>query len=178
MLPNLSLVLGGASSGKSGFAERLAISTGLPKVYIATAQAFDAEMTAKIAAHKKMRGTGWIDIEAPNDLATALYLIKPGTVVLVDCATMWLSNRLLAEADLESESRVLVATCAACAGTVVVVSNEVGMGIVPDNALARRFRVAQGQLNQHLAQRAELVVAVMAGLPLTLKGAMPAQVTP
>ena len=169
-LTKLTLVLGGASSGKSARAEALVTGSGLTPVYVATAQAFDAEMAAKIAAHRASRGPGWRTVEEPVDLAAVLAAAQEGEALLIDCATLWLSNLLLAEADLEAEEARLLQALATCPAPVVVVSNEVGAGIVPDNALARRFRNAQGRLNQRIAAQAETVIAVMAGLPLTLKG--------
>jgi len=173
MLPRLTLVLGGANSGKSDFAETLVKNSRLSRIYIATAQAFDAEMQAKIDAHRAARGAGWTTVEAPLDLVDALENCAKGAAVLVDCATLWLSNHLLADHDLAGQGASLLAALARAPGPIVVVSNEVGMGIVPDNALARRFRTAQGRLNRDLAARAGLVVAVMAGLPLVLKGTLP-----
>lgn len=173
-LPHLTLVLGAAASGKSGFAEHLAEATRAPMAYIATAQVLDEEMRVKIVAHRARRGSGWTTIEAPYDLATPLTDADPASVVLVDCATLWLSNLLLQDADLTTEETRLLKALAACPAPVIMVSNEVGAGIVPDNALARRFRSAQGRLNQSLAARADLVVAVMAGLPVALKGEIPA----
>lgn len=173
LLPQLSLVLGGAASGKSAFAERLVAATGRPMVYIATAQAFDEEMRVKIVAHQARRGAGWTTVEAPLDVAGALAEVEADHVVLIDCATLWLSNVLLAERDLSNAETELLRGLAAAAAPVVVVSNEVGAGIVPEHALGRRFRAAQGALNQSLAARAGLVVAVMAGLPLALKGDLP-----
>jgi len=173
-LPNLTLVLGGAASGKSCFAEGLVTSSGRAPVYIATAQAWDAEMAARIAAHRDARaGAGWRTLEEPAALPAALAAVTAGEAVLIDCATLWLSNLMLADADLPPAETALIAALAACPAPVVIVSNEVGQGIVPDNALARRFRDAQGGLNRRLAARAGLVVAVMAGLPLVLKGALP-----
>nr|WP_152825833.1 bifunctional adenosylcobinamide kinase/adenosylcobinamide-phosphate guanylyltransferase [Fertoeibacter niger] len=172
-LPPLTLVLGGARSGKSGLAERLVSATGRPRIYIATAEAWDDEMRDRIAAHRSDRGGGWDTREAPHDLAGALVQVPAGAVVLLDCATLWLTNRMLADADLVAEGAGLLAALAGCAAPVVVVSNEVGWSIVPENALARRFRDVQGRLNQQLAGQAGLVVAVMAGLPLVLKGALP-----
>jgi adenosylcobinamide kinase/adenosylcobinamide-phosphate guanylyltransferase len=151
-LPILSLVLGGASSGKSAFAEALVTATDRPRVYIATAQAFDSEMKAKIEQHRIQRGPDWRTIEEPLEVATALAGVSPDEAVLIDC---------------------LAASLAACAAPVVIVRKEVGQGIVPDNALSRQFRAAQGRLNQRLAAQAGLVVAVMAGLPLVLKGQLP-----
>jgi adenosylcobinamide kinase / adenosylcobinamide-phosphate guanylyltransferase len=130
-------------------------------------------MRDRIAAHRMMRGEDWTTIEAPLDLCAALASIPKDKVVLVDCATLWLTNHLLANDDLIHESAALLAALSSCAALVIVVSNEVGGGIVPDNALARQFRDAQGRLNQQLAAQAGLVVAVMAGLPLVLKGQLP-----
>jgi adenosylcobinamide kinase/adenosylcobinamide-phosphate guanylyltransferase len=166
-------VLGGAASGKSAFAEALVSATGRNRLYIATAQAFDAEMTAKIAAHRAARGPGWRTVEAPLDPAPVLRAASAQEVVLLDCATLWLSNLILAEADLAAAETALIDALAACAAPVVVVSNEVGQGLVPDTALGRRFRAAQGALNQRLAARADLAVLVVAGLPLVLKGTLP-----
>jgi adenosylcobinamide kinase/adenosylcobinamide-phosphate guanylyltransferase len=166
-------VIGGARSGKSAVAERLVRLTARPRRYIATAEAWDDEMRDRIARHRADRGGDWITAEAPLDLCGALAAAGSDEVVLVDCATLWLTNHLLAEHDLEAEATALLAALAACAAPVVVVSNEVGWSIVPENALARAFRDAQGRLNQRLAGSAGLVVAVMAGLPLALKGRLP-----
>lgn len=173
MLPELTLVLGGAASGKSTLAESLVAQSGQNRVYLATAQAFDDEMQAKVARHRQMRGDGWQTIEAPLDPGSVLHDISAGQVVLLDCATMWLSNHLLAESDLEQARDTLLAGLSACLAPVVVVSNEVGLSVVPENPLARRFREAQGRLNQTLAARAGLVVNVVAGLPQVLKGHLP-----
>ncbi len=172
-LPPLTLVIGGARSGKSGYAERLIFATVRPRRYIATAEAWDDEMRARIARHQQDRGPDWTTVEAPLDLAAALTAATPNEVVLIDCATLWLTNHLLADHDLAAETAHLVTALAACAAPVVIVTNETGWGIVPDNALARRFRDAQGRLNQRLAGRAALVVTVIAGLPLALKGGLP-----
>lgn len=172
-LPALTLVIGGARSGKSGLAERLVCATGAARRYIATAEAWDDEMRDRIARHRADRGDGWLTVEAPLDLPAALGEARDHEVVLVDCATLWLSNHLLRDADLGAQATALRAALAACAAPVVVVSNEVGWGIVPDNALARAFRDAQGRLNQQLAMDAGLVLGVMAGLPIVLKGARP-----
>ena len=174
LLSHLSLVIGGARSGKSGLAERLVSGTGLARRYIATAEAWDDEMRDRIARHRADRGAGWITVEAPLDLAAALGEARSGEVVLIDCATLWLTNHLLADHDLDREGERLITAIATCAAPVVVVSNEVGWGIVPENALARAFRDAQGRLNQRIAAEAGLVVGVMAGLPMVLKGQMPA----
>ena len=168
-----TLVIGGARSGKSSFAENLAVSYQRPRRYIATAQAWDDEMRARIAEHKDQRGPGWLTVEAPLDLAGALAVTTDCEIVLVDCATLWLSNQMLAASDLEVASQSLLNAIKACPAPVIVVSNEVGWSIVPENALARRFRDAQGRLNQRMAAEADLVVAVIAGLPLVLKGQLP-----
>ncbi len=171
--PALTLVIGGARSGKSSFAERLAAGSGRPLRYVATAEALDDEMKARIARHQADRGDNWLLVEEPNDLSAALAAAKPEEAVLVDCATLWLSNRLLAGADIGAETKGLLGSVALCSASLVIVSNEVGWSIVPENALARSFRDAQGRLNQALAAKADLVVAIMAGLPIVLKGALP-----
>ena len=167
------MVIGGARSGKSRFAEQIVTATGRPRVYIATAEAWDDEMRQRIATHRTDRGPDWHTIEAPHDLPGALAGVAAGSVVLVDCATLWLTNRMLAEADLAAETATLIATLETCPAPVVVVTNELGWSIVPENALARRFRDAQGRLNQALAAASGLAVAVIAGLPVTLKGERP-----
>ena len=171
-LQNLALILGGAASGKSAFAEGLVTALGRPRAYLATAQAWDEEMRAKITRHRESRGPAWRTVEAPMDLAGALRDVRPHEAVLVDCATLWLSNRMLAGDDLAPAEAGLLAALSACPAPVAVVSNEVGLGIVPDTPLGRRFREAQGRLNQRLAAQADLVVFVAAGLPLVLKGAL------
>jgi len=168
-MPQLTLVLGGAASGKSTFAENLCFQQDRPRVYIATAQAFDDEMRAKISDHRSQRGPDWLTVEAPLDVASALSNCTSGQIVLLDCATLWLSNMLLADQDVTTAIDILLAALSTCPAIVIVVSNEVGNGIVPDNKLARQFRNAQGRLNQLLAAQADLVVQVTAGLPNTLK---------
>jgi len=167
--PHLTLVLGGARSGKSRYAESLITAHPPPWVYVATAEALDDEMRARIADHRARRGADWRVVEAPRDLAGALMGLGEGGAVLVDCLTLWLTNLMLADADLESESTRLQTALADIAVPVVLVSNEVGFGIVPDNALARRFRDAQGWLNQRMAAVAARVVLMVAGLPLVVK---------
>jgi len=168
--PKLTLVLGGARSGKSRYAESLIAATPPPWVYVATAQALDAEMAERIAHHRKRRGDGWHTIEEPHDLQDAIDAAPAGAAVLVDCLTLWLTNRMLAEANMEVETGRLEAALARRNGLTVLVSNEVGSGIVPDNALARRFADLQGRLNQRLAACADRVVLLVAGLPLIVKG--------
>ncbi len=173
MSKNRTIVLGGARSGKSELAEELVNLTGKSKVYVATAQAFDDEMRARIAAHVLRRKDGWRTVEAPLDAAGALRAATAYDCVLLDCATLWLSNHLLADHDVPAVCDDLLDALDDCAADVVVVSNEVGQGIVPEAALGRRFRDAQGDLNQRLAAWADLAVLVVAGLPLVLKGRLP-----
>jgi adenosylcobinamide kinase/adenosylcobinamide-phosphate guanylyltransferase len=166
----LTFVIGGARSGKSRYAEGLVVAHPAPWHYVATGEARDAEMAERIAHHAARRGAQWITHEAPLDLAGTLRrLSQERAPVLVDCLTLWLSNVMLADRDVEAESETLRETLASMTGFVVVVSNEVGLGIVPDNALARAFRDAQGRLNAAVAADAERVVLMAAGLPLVLK---------
>lgn len=166
------LVLGGQRSGKSRFAEGLIARSGLAPVYLATATAGDGEMTERIARHRERRGDGWRTVEEPLDLAGALAReAGDGKAVLVECLTLWLANLMSADRDLDAETAILVAALAAAKGPVVLVSNEVGGGIVPDNALARRYADALGTINQRVAEAAERVVLVAAGQPLLLKPA-------
>ena len=169
-LPPLVLVLGGARSGKSRQAEALVESWPAPWTYIATAEAFDAEMAARIAEHRARRPDGWVTLDAPHDLPGVLAGVPPERPVLVDCLTLWLSNLLLAERALEAEGERLAATLVRRAGPVVLVSNEVGFGIVPETPLGRRFRDAQGRLNQRMAALADRVLLVVAGIPVVIKG--------
>jgi adenosylcobinamide kinase / adenosylcobinamide-phosphate guanylyltransferase len=168
--PRLTLVLGGARSGKSRHAEELVTATPAPWVYVATAEPFDDEMKARIAEHRVRRGETWRTVEAPLDLAGAIESTPPGATVLVDCLTLWLNNLMYKKRDIDTETACLEATLAARRGPVVLVSNEVGSGIVPDNAEARRFRDLQGRLNQRIAARADHVVLLVAGLPMVVKG--------
>jgi adenosylcobinamide kinase / adenosylcobinamide-phosphate guanylyltransferase len=168
-----TLVLGGARSGKSAFAERLVGDSGLARIYLATATADDDEMKTRIAHHRTSRGKGWITVEEPLALVDALTReATHGHAVLVDCLTLWLSNLMLAEADIDTEIADLEQTLAAVTVPVVLVANEVGYGIVPDYPLGRRFRDLQGLLNQRIAARADRVVLVVAGLPLAVKGTL------
>ena len=166
----ITLVLGGARSGKSRHAEALVSACAPPWRYIATAEAHDDEMAARIAEHRVRRGADWHTVEAPRDLPDALASAAPVGAVLVDCLTLWLSNLMLADADIAAETARLDDALTRAVVPVVLVSNEVGLGIVPDNALARRFRDAQGRLNQQIAARADHVVMMVAGLPLVVKG--------
>jgi adenosylcobinamide kinase/adenosylcobinamide-phosphate guanylyltransferase len=174
MTPRLTLILGGARSGKSTRAEALiadlvAKTNRSPPIYIATSQVFDDEMAERVALHKQQRGPAWETVEEPVDLPAVLQRYRDGRPVLVDCLTLWLTNVLLAEHDIDGASAALIEALSGCPGPVVCVSNEVGLGIVPDNALARRFRDAAGRLNQQVAAVADRVEFVAAGLPMVLK---------
>lgn len=164
-----TLVLGGARSGKTGHAQSRAEALAGPLTMIVTAQAFDDEMMARIARHQADRGGRWTTVEAPQDLAGAIRSLTAGEVAVVDCLTLWLSNLMAAERDLEATRDELVAAVATCPAELWLVSNEVGWGIVPDNALARRFRDEAGFLHQALARVVDEAVLVVAGLPLVLK---------
>ena len=169
-LPAVSLILGGARSGKSAYAEGLVTSQPGAWVYLATAEAGDAEMRTRIDHHRARRGPGWLTVEEPLELAAALSREAAGErAVLVDCLTLWLANLMAAERDLEVETEMLLTFLAAPRGPVVLVSNEVGLGIVPDTPLGRRFRDHAGRLNQQVAAQAQSVIFMAAGLPLRLK---------
>ena len=169
-LPCVTLVLGGARSGKSRHAERLVEAAASCGTYCATAEAGDGEMAERIAAHRARRGSFWRTVEAPLALPAALAAEAASErPVLVDCLTLWLSNLLLAGKEPGREAEALCRTLREAAGPVVLVSNEVGMGLVPETPLGRRFRDAAGRLNQDVAALADRVVFVAAGLPLVLK---------
>lgn len=171
MFPKTTLVIGGAASGKSAWAENLVIASNRPKIYLATSLVHDAEMQAKINQHKTRRDASWTLIEAP--LVLPLSGLHPGHICLLDCATMWLTNHLLADNNLPDAQSTLLNAITTCPADLVIVTNQVGHGIVPDNALARTFREAQGRLNIALAAQADLVVQITAGLALPLKGQLP-----
>ncbi|WP_315837118.1 bifunctional adenosylcobinamide kinase/adenosylcobinamide-phosphate guanylyltransferase [Bradyrhizobium prioriisuperbiae] len=164
-----TLVLGGARSGKSSFAEKLITDSGLSKIYLATATADDDEMRERIERHRAQRGEGWRTIEAPLDLVETLAREGRDGVVLVDCLTLWLSNLMHAGRDAARESQRLATWLTVSPGPVVLVSNEVGLGLVPETPLGRSFRDAQGRLNQIIAAAVPDVAFVAAGLPLWLK---------
>ncbi len=166
----VTLVLGGARSGKSRLAERLIMETPGPWLYIATAEPHDDEMRARIAEHKLRRSTGWLTRDAPLDLPKALLESDRDRPILVDCLTLWLTNLMIGERNIEAATGALLAGLQYRTGAVVLVSNETGLGIVPDNALARKFRDEAGRLNQRVAEAADRVLFVAAGLPMTLKG--------
>jgi adenosylcobinamide kinase/adenosylcobinamide-phosphate guanylyltransferase len=168
--PAVHLILGGARSGKSRHAQALAERAAGERLFIATAEAHDAEMADRIARHRAERGPGWRTIDAPLDLADAIGAhAGPDRILLVDCLTLWTSNLMHATRDIEVEAADLVAALDAAAGPVLLVSNEVGLGIVPENALARRFRDAAGRVNQAVAAAADRVTFLVAGLPMTVK---------
>jgi len=164
----ISLILGGARSGKTVRALTLAAEP--PHVYLATAQALDGEMNARIAAHRAERGPSWAVIEEPLDIAAALDGIEDAsTTVLVDCLTLWLSNLMHHGRDVEGETDRLIAALERSPNRIILVSNEIGLGLVPMEKLSREFRDAQGRLNQRIAAAADHVECIIAGLPLTLK---------
>jgi adenosylcobinamide kinase/adenosylcobinamide-phosphate guanylyltransferase len=163
------LITGGARSGKSVRAEARALSFAGRPVYLATAEALDTEMSERIARHRARRGPEWIGREEPLELARALDQTDGGGARLVDCLTLWLSNLIHAERDFAEETSLLTETLKRQQSPVVLVTNEVGLGIVPDNALARRFRDAAGVMNQMVAAVADEVEFVVAGLPMRLK---------
>lgn len=168
------LVLGGARSGKSRFAERLIEDTGLAACYIATAEALDEEMAERIRQHRQRRGDAWKTVEEPLHLADALdNAMSPGSAILVDCLTMWLANVMASGHSPERDIDGLLHVLGKATGHVVLVSNEVGMGIVPENALARKFRDEAGVMHQRIGAIAGRVIFVAAGLPLVLKGSPP-----
>lgn len=171
----LTLILGGARSGKSALAERLANDSGLDVVYIATAQALDGEMASRIAHHRARRPSSWSLVEEPLALAATLREhARDGRVVLVDCLTLWLSNLLGdAEPRLETERAAFLDALPGLPGDIVFVSNETGLGITPMGELTRRFVDEAGRLHQALAHRCDRAIFVAAGLPLILKGTLP-----
>ena len=165
-----TLVLGGARAGKSTYAENLAEKSNKPLVYVATGQGKDDEMAARILAHQVRRGENWSTIEEPLDVVGAISSVKSGHVILLDCITLWISNLMAQGRDVETEVPKLCDLLGTPANEIIIVSNEVGLGIVPDNELARRFRDEAGRANQMIAQACDRVVFVAAGLPLAMKG--------
>lgn len=165
-----TLVLGGARSGKSAFAERLASEAATARIYLATATAGDDEMRERIAHHRARRGDGWRTVEEPLALVDTLTRgSQADNAILVDCLTLWLSNLVHADKDVEAETRQLAAVLREARGNIVLVSNEVGLGLVPETPLGRGFRDAQGRLNQAVAAAVANVAFIAAGLPIWLK---------
>lgn len=165
LLADLTLVLGGARSGKTA---RALLLTPAPRAYVATAEAHDSEMTDRIAAHKAERGEDWDLIEAPIDLVGAVRAAD-GRALLIDCLTLWLSNLMAADRDIAAETDALIEALNETSAPVILVSNEIGLGLVPMEPLSRRFRDEQGRLNQRIAAAATRVEFIAAGLPLRLK---------
>ena len=169
--PGAVLVLGGARSGKSAFAERLVAETGLSRHYIATGRAFDDEMRERIARHREDRGDGWHTHEEPLALAARIAdVARADRAVLVDCLTLWVTNLMLEERDIAAECSGLLEALRQAPGRIVLVSNEVGLGIVPENRMAREFRDHAGRLHQKVAALVPEVYFIAAGLPLKMKG--------
>jgi adenosylcobinamide kinase / adenosylcobinamide-phosphate guanylyltransferase len=165
------LVLGGARSGKSAFAERLVLEAGLSRHYIATGRAWDDEMRERIEKHRADRGDGWQTHEEPLALVERLEALNdPNNVILVDCLTLWVTNLMMEEREMAGEFARLADFTSMTRATLVLVSNEVGLGIVPENRMAREFRDHAGRLHQSIAARARQVYFVAAGLPLKMKG--------
>ena len=170
MAPRIRFVLGGARSGKSAYAESLALKSGGDLVYIATAEIFDEEMEARIDLHRQRRGPEWKLVEAPVDLPQAIRASDgENTVILVDCLSVWTTNLLIHDQDIAQSRDALLETLRDCHGSLVLVASETGLGIVPDNALSRRFRDANGLLNQAVAAVADEVFFMTAGLALRIK---------
>lgn len=165
------LILGGARSGKSRRALSHAEATGERPVFIATAESGDDEMRERIARHQTERGPNWSTLEAPLDLVPAIeQASQQGDSCIVDCLTLWLSNLMHAGRDVQTKTEHLCEAIAACSIPLFLVSNEVGLGLVPDTPLGRAFRDEQGRLNQAVARVCDCVEFVAAGLPITLKG--------
>ena len=173
----ITFVLGGARSGKSAYAQALveaaAARGGRPPVMIATAESLDAEMAARIAQHRRERGEAWRTVESPMEVAAAVRALHPGEAAAIDCLTLWLSNLMFAGREVEAAADELLVALAETPAEVAVVSNEVGMSLVPENALGRAFRDAAGRLNRRVAARADHAVVMFCGLAVTLKGAPP-----
>jgi adenosylcobinamide kinase / adenosylcobinamide-phosphate guanylyltransferase len=164
-----TFVLGGARSGKSDHALKLAMAAPAPWVFVATAEPLDAEMQDRIRRHQEVRGAGWITIEAPTDLAGAMEQAPMDAVMVIDCFTLWLSNLMLGGCDIDHEVGRFDEALGARSAATIAVANEVGLGIVPETPLGRAFRDQAGTLNRHLAAMAATVILMVAGLPLTIK---------
>jgi adenosylcobinamide kinase / adenosylcobinamide-phosphate guanylyltransferase len=163
------LVLGGARSGKSRYAQKRIEACGGAMVYIATAEARDDEMAQRIAQHRVDRGLGWQTLEAPINFPRAIRTCVAADAILMDCLTLWVSNVMLAGLSVSVARDGLIAAVETCGAPITLIANDVGLGIVPDNALARRFRDEAGWLNQKLAEVIDEVVLLAAGLPMVLK---------
>jgi adenosylcobinamide kinase / adenosylcobinamide-phosphate guanylyltransferase len=170
-MTHLTLILGGARSGKSRHGEAMALALDLDPVYIATAEAWDDEMRDRIAVHQGRRvGQGWRDVEAPLDLVGAIREVaREDRVLLIDCLTLWLTNLMMADRDINAEAEALLDALNVVPGRAILISNEVGFGIVPENAMARRFRDLAGRLHQDIARDADQVLLMVAGIPVVVK---------
>ena len=168
----VTFALGGAASGKSVWAEKYTLAHSANPIYVATAQPFNSEMEEKIIAHKKRRDNRWETVEEPFEIAEILGSLSEQETILIDCVTIWLNNILISGKSEDNEITKLITAIRDFRGMLVLVSNEVGQGIVPDNKLARKFRETQGLLNQRIAQISNNVILVTAGLPLALKGGL------
>jgi adenosylcobinamide kinase / adenosylcobinamide-phosphate guanylyltransferase len=166
---NFTFVLGGARSGKSDYALKLAMATPPPWVFVATAEPLDAEMQDRIRRHKEIRGEGWVTLEAPIDLAGAMEQAPVDMPMVIDCFTLWLSNLMRGECNIDHEVGRFDEALGARNATTIAVANEVGLGIIPETPLGRAFRDQAGALNRHLAATAGKVILMVAGLPLTIK---------
>ena len=171
--PRLSLILGGAASGKSSFAEKLVMQTNLPRSYLATAQGLDDEMQKKIQIHQRDRGPNWATTEVPIDLPRAVLEQPEGNVILIDCLTLWLTNLMLADQDCDKAAQALFLAIRSRNAPVFTVSNETGHSVIPETSLGRKFQRLQGRLNMQAAAEADLAVMIIAGLPQILKGNLP-----
>jgi adenosylcobinamide kinase/adenosylcobinamide-phosphate guanylyltransferase len=168
------LVLGGARSGKSAYAQSLAETVAPERIYLATAEAGDAEMADRIARHQESRGAGWTTREEPLDLVEALATeARPGRVVLVDCLTLWITNLMFSGRDIGVETMRLAHAVSALGGPAIIVSNEIGLGLVPETRLGRDFRDSQGRANAAIARASDAVVFLAAGLPTLMKPTPP-----
>jgi adenosylcobinamide kinase/adenosylcobinamide-phosphate guanylyltransferase len=166
-----TFILGGARSGKSGFAEQLITESGLEPVYVATGRSLDEEMAERIRHHRARRGAGWQTIEEPVALVDVLQTqAREGRALLIDCLSLWVTNLMMDNRDVDDEASRLAESLSGTGGAVVLVSNEVGLGIVPDNAMARQFRDHAGRLHQLVAAQAKDVYMMAAGLPRKMKG--------
>ena len=172
-LSQRTLVLGGVSSGKSAWAEAVVLGSGRPPVYMATAEIRDDEMATRVAEHAARRGAGWGVVEPGTAIGPALSAVDPGSVVLLDCATMWLMAWMESGGTEAEAPPAFLAAVSVCPAPVVVVSNEIGLGGVAGDSLSRGFARAHGTLNQVVAEASDTVVLVAAGLPLSLKGPLP-----
>ena len=171
--PQFVLVIGGASSGKSRFAETVVLGSGRSPVYLATALPEDDEMREKISLHRARRSSGWLTVEEPLEVDRVISSRASGEIVLLECATLWLLNQMSSERDPEAASGALIRSIAEAPCPVVVVSNEIGLGVVPSDSFSRTFLSRHGELNRTLSKSADSAILIVAGLPFALKGEIP-----